>query len=60
MEEREDIVIVADRHGLLKVYVAVVGDSHVVVPTGRASTVIVYVWASAVFVVWANVILAVV
>jgi hypothetical protein len=38
----------------------VVGDSQVEVPTGRALTVKVYVWASAVFAEWANVILAVV
>ncbi len=37
---------------------AVVGDSQVEVPTGRALTVKVYVWASAVLVVEANKILA--
>jgi hypothetical protein len=38
----------------------VVGDRHVIVPTGRALTVKVYDYASAVLVVEANVILAVV
>jgi hypothetical protein len=38
----------------------VVGVSQVEVPTGRALTVTVYVWVSAVFAEWANVILAVV
>jgi hypothetical protein len=40
--------------------VAVADDVHVVALTGRALIVTVYVWASAVFAEWANVILAVV
>ncbi len=54
MVDRGDTVRVVVGHGRTYLKMAVVGESQVDVATGRALTVSVYVYASAVMVVWAN------